>query len=271
MVVACLLGATLLAPLTSWEFAGPLLLFFGLLTLVNAPFDWLSIGLTRALLRRGLERGGWWPLFYALIDAALAAVIIAALTVAMVVFVQAFDDLAALAAGDNAKILPLDRLFSGIAAHPEAPEYWWAYALLLSTMIPSLANLMIGGASLVRGVPGFPAMPLRYMPDVHGGKVLEWDRVWIAIVLTLQNALGILLGFIAQTAIAVALIFCVMPWLGFDLLDLAQGTADLKLPQRLIRCSGKLQRSRTARVVWLNSVWWTRSGEAHIGLKGRAR
>jgi hypothetical protein len=29
--------------------------------LLNAPFDWASLGLTRALLRRGLELGGWWP------------------------------------------------------------------------------------------------------------------------------------------------------------------------------------------------------------------
>jgi hypothetical protein len=32
-----------------------------LLKLLNAPFDWASLGLTWALLRRGLELGGWWP------------------------------------------------------------------------------------------------------------------------------------------------------------------------------------------------------------------
>ena len=41
----------------------------GLLTLLNAPFDWASLGLTRALLRRGLELGGWWPYLLALVDA----------------------------------------------------------------------------------------------------------------------------------------------------------------------------------------------------------
>ena len=65
-------------------------------------------------------------------------------------------------------------------------------------------------------------------------RVMEWDRAWIAIVLTLQTALGVLLGFIAQGAIAVGLIFYVMPWLGFDLLGLAQATADLEIPRRLI-------------------------------------
>jgi hypothetical protein len=42
------------------NYANPMLLFLGLLTLLNAPFVWVSLGLTRALLRWGLELGGWW-------------------------------------------------------------------------------------------------------------------------------------------------------------------------------------------------------------------
>ena len=59
-----------------------------------------------------------------------------------------------MAAATKAASCLLDALFDGIATHPTAPEYWWIYALLLSTMIPSLINLVIGGASLSRGVPG---------------------------------------------------------------------------------------------------------------------
>ena len=55
--------------MSDWIFGGPFLLFLGLLTLLNAPFDWASLGLTRALLRRGLELGGWWPYLLALADA----------------------------------------------------------------------------------------------------------------------------------------------------------------------------------------------------------
>ena len=43
---------------------------------------------------------------------------------------------------------------SVVMAKGAAPEFWWVYAMLLSTMIPSLVNLMLGGASLVRGVHG---------------------------------------------------------------------------------------------------------------------
>src|SRR6202047_802511 len=135
MILVCFGATQLLAPLEVWPLFAPNLLFLGLLTLFNTPFDWASLGLTRALLRRGLELGGWWPYALALVDAGLAAVIIAALALTMVVGVQAFDALAV--HGGGSPVLPLEPLFNGIAAHPSAPEYLWLYALLFSTMIPS--------------------------------------------------------------------------------------------------------------------------------------
>jgi hypothetical protein len=229
LIAACLIAANLWAPLRLWELSGPIVLFFGLLPLLNAPFDWASLGLTRALLRRGLELGGWWPYALALADAALAAVIIAALAIVMVVGVQFFDGMAE--HGGGAPVLPLDALFNGIVAHPSAPEYWWLYALLLSTMIPSLVNLVIGGASLVRGVPGLPALLLRFMPE-RGG-VLKWDRTWIAGVLTAQVAIGAALGIAAQAFLALGIIGYVMPWLGLGLLDMARDVAAFNLPERV--------------------------------------
>jgi hypothetical protein len=115
LMAACLTAAKVGGPLRLWEWAGPIVLFLGLLTLLNAPFDWASLGLTRVLLRRGLELGGWWPYALAIVDAALAAVIIAVLAMVMVVGVQAFDSLAA--HGGGAPVLPLDPLFDGIATH----------------------------------------------------------------------------------------------------------------------------------------------------------
>jgi hypothetical protein len=98
----------------------------------------------------------------------------------MVIAVQSFDHLAEHGGGRDKRILPLTKLFDGIAANPVAPEYWWLYALLLSAVIPSLVNLMIGGASFVRGVPGVPALLLRSLPDGKGAA--PFDRQWIALV-----------------------------------------------------------------------------------------
>jgi len=231
MILVSLDAAYLLSTLKIWGTVGPLLLFLGLLTLVNAPFNWASLGLTRALLRRGLELGGWWPFLLALLDAILAAVIVAALAIAMMIAVQAFDGLAVYGGGQPA--LALDPLFDGIALHPEAPEYWWVYALLLSTLLPSLINLMIGGASLMRGLPGLPSALRRFMPAGHA--VPAFDRAWVALVLTFQVVGGAVAGALAQVLLAVAVIVYVMPWFGLGLLDMARDVAAFNLPVRIGR------------------------------------
>jgi hypothetical protein len=133
-------------------------------------------------------------------------------------------------------VLPLEPLFNGIAAHPSAPEYWWIYALLLSTMIPSLVNLVIGGASLVRGLPGVPSILLRFMPDKGG--VLKWDRHWIAALLTTQVAAGAALGIAAQMFLVVVIIGYIMPFFGLELLDMARDVAAFNLPARVGQLSG---------------------------------
>jgi hypothetical protein len=229
---ACLLAAYAASPLRTWVTLGPELLFLGLLALLNAPFDWLSLGLTRALLRRGLERQGWWPYLYSFVDAALAGIIIAALAIAMVIGVQAFDELAVLGSGKaSSAVLPLDKLFNGLAAHPSEPEYWWLYALLLSTMIPSLVNLAIGGASLMRGVPRVPALLLKFMPATRAPTAA--NRAWIATVLTGQVFVGAILGLAAQVFLFWGIMLYALPKAGLSLLDMARGVADFDLPAKI--------------------------------------
>jgi hypothetical protein len=228
MILACLAAADLLSHLETWKIAGPLLLFLGFLTLLNAPFDWASLGLTRALLRRGLELGGWWPSLLALADALLAAGIVAALALTIVIGVQAFDELAV--HGGGKPVLPLDAIFDGIAKNPGAPEYWWAYALLLSSMIPSIINLAIGGMALTRGLPGLPRLLLLWTPE--GRDVPEYKRPFVAGGLTLQMFAGAFLGIAAQFLLAWGVIFHLMPDVGLVLV-MARAVATFDLPTRI--------------------------------------
>jgi len=215
-------------------------LFIGLLTLLNAPFDWVSLGLTRALLRRGLELGGWYPYLLALADALAAAVVIAGLTVVTVLSVQMFDDLAASSGGDKARILPLTDLFNGIQANPAAPEFWWIYAMLLSTMIPSLVNLTIAGGSLLRGIPWITTLLLRNLPEHNPPPTFE--RLWMTLLLTTQLFLGGLFGIVAQGILVVVVIGLALPLVGYDLLDLARAVAAPDLPGALLRFAGMTPR-----------------------------
>jgi len=231
MTLACLASASFLSSSgADWRASGPALLFLGLLTLLKAPFDWVALGLTRALLRRGLELKGWWPYLLAIVDALVAAIIVALLALILVIGVQAFDDLAV--RHGSTPVLPLDPLFDGIAAQSRSPEFWWVYALLLSTMIPSLVNLMLGGTALMRAVPGLGTLLLRSLPADRA--VPAYDRAWIALVLTLQAAGGIILGIATQALLAVVLIFYTMPAVGLGLLDLAREVAGFNLPMRIL-------------------------------------
>jgi hypothetical protein len=99
-------------------------------------------------------------------------------------------------------------------------------------MIPSLVNLMIGGASFIRGVPGLPALLLRFMPP--GKAVPPFDRQWLALVLTAQVFLGAFLGIAAQAFLVIVVIFYTLPWFGFELLDKARDLAKFDLPMRVM-------------------------------------
>jgi hypothetical protein len=99
-------------------------------------------------------------------------------------------------------------------------------------MIPSLVNLAIGGTALMRAVPGLSQLLLHFLPATGGVPI--YDRAWIAAVLTLQAALGAILGVAVQAAVAWGLIFHAMPAVGLGLLDLARGLAALDLPVRVI-------------------------------------
>lgn len=232
----CIVAPSFLARSKNWTNDGPVILILGVLTLVNAPFDWFALGLTRALLRRGLELGGIWPYFLALADGVLAALTVAFLVIVMVVAVQAFDTLTQ--DGGGTSILHIEKIIDGIKLNPTAPEYWWIYSLLLSSMLPSFINLIIGGTSLLRGIPGLSSLLLRKIPA--RGNVIEWDRAWIATVLTGQVAAGAVLGISAQVLLALGLIGHVMPFFGLELLDMARNVAALNLPEQVFQLLAEL-------------------------------
>jgi len=228
LIVACLSLAEVFSPFVSWLVVGPLLLFIVLFSLLSAPFDWFSLGLTRALLHRGLERQLWWPYFYALLDACCAVIVIALLACTLVVGIQAFDLMAV--RGGGPQVLPLEELFQGISNDPLAPKYWWLYALLLSTMIPSLVNLVIGGLSLTRGIPRLSLYLYRLMDSSES----DFHRVQIAALLAGQVVIGVILGIAAQTVFVFVIFHYAMPLLGLEMLEVSRFVAGLNLPSYLL-------------------------------------
>jgi hypothetical protein len=63
--------------------------------------------------------------------------------------------------------------------------------------------------------------------------VPQFDRGWIATVLTAQVAAGAALGIVSQIVLVWFIIGHVMPFFGRELLDMARGVADFNLPARV--------------------------------------
>jgi hypothetical protein len=204
-----------------WGDAGPKILFFGLLTLVNAPFDWLSLGLTRFLLRYGIQLGGLWPYALAVVDAVVASALITLLALAMVWLTDLFNYLAEQGGGEKAPILPPMPFYLGMLhKQPFAPEFWWAYATLFSTMIPSVINLSIAGFSFLRGFPPARKFLLSHMREGETMPVIT--RLIAATILTAQGAAAWTLAIVAQIVLTYVVLWHAMPRLGLGILDLVE-------------------------------------------------
>ena len=67
-------------------------------------------------------------------------------------------------AGDGARLYSFSTRSLTALRQIRQRRNWWIYALLISTIIPSLVDLGIGGASLVRRAPGLPSVLLRRIP-----------------------------------------------------------------------------------------------------------
>lgn len=221
-----------LSAVSQWTFIGAELLFYLLFALINAPIDWLALGFTRALLRKGLVKSGWWPFGFALVDLAVAAVLVAGLAFVLVFAVQFFDDMAALGGGPEARILPLRPLFARLHDTPTAYEVWWVWAMLFSSMIPSFVNLTIAAAAFLRGLPAVHARVLaRLEPDRALG---TWDRIELAATLAGQVVIGGMLAIGVFYLAAMVVLPMVLPAFAHLLLTFADGLAEADLPAQMI-------------------------------------
>jgi hypothetical protein len=217
------------APLRAWPESAPLLVVFGLLTLIDAPFDWAAIGLTRYLLRKGLACGGPWRYALAIFDAALAAVSVRLLAFVAVVAVQTFGDIAVLRAGEAARIMPLGPLFEKLYDHPADYENWWIWLMLFSTAIPSVVNLAIASFAFMRGMPFATNWMLRHMPE--SGPIRSRDRLRVAA----QLSIGLLITAGLLYLLITEIIPLALPTLGPIVRDFSFQLAAYNAPARMMK------------------------------------
>jgi hypothetical protein len=120
------------------------MLTIGLLPLVNAVFDFASVGLTRYLLRLGLDqkRAAW----RAVLDGLGGIAIFFALGCTLIAFVTF------VVPADGVPLVDLTQLFANMRRAPG--NYIWLMVTLFSTLIPTLLHLSV--AVLTQGLQ-YPA------------------------------------------------------------------------------------------------------------------
>ena len=127
------------------------MLTIGLLPLVNAVFDFASVGLTRYLLRLGLEqkRAAW----RAVLDGLGGIAIFFALGCTLIAFVTF------VVPADGVPLVDLTQLFADMRRAPG--DYIWLMVTLFSTLIPTLLHLSVAvltlGLQYPAGVRNFVA------------------------------------------------------------------------------------------------------------------
>ena len=141
VLALALIGALTLLPWAKVNDAGrSIFLFLGLLPLVNAITDYASYAVTIWLVGLGLKTPGW-AFVMGLVDVAVALLIFALLGVLLVLVVAGANALA------SEPLFPLAPLFAGLRQDPWA--YIWVYAMLFSTLLPTLAHLVLAVFSMI--------------------------------------------------------------------------------------------------------------------------
>jgi hypothetical protein len=191
-LVLVLLAALAVAVRSSSEIddtGATLIVFLGLLPLLNAMFDFLSIGLTRWLLRRGAVSLGFGALGWALGDLFSALGFFALLGLTLVTMVHWLNGL------DAAPLLDLGALFADIRADPGA--YWWLYVSIFSTLLPTLLHFVLASFSALLAVmrESVALFIRRQLPRIDEDALAKAAAFW-----TLST-----IGFLAIAAVAFGL------------------------------------------------------------------
>ncbi len=246
---AALLGTTILltvvmiapawiAQVSTWRVGGPLSLYLALLTLVNGPFNWVTLGLTRALLGAGLERRGWSPLGFGIIDLAVATLVTVLLAIVALLAVQMYGHLTEL--GGSTPVLDIRALLQALddPAQRGDRQYWWLYVMLFATLIPSVANVSLGALSLIRGHPGLNRWLAGRMPSQNS--VLPVDRIWIVPILSLQFIMSLFAGVAVMVGTLWLFLAFIFFSAGGSLVAYLQFVAAQDLPATLLHLVGLL-------------------------------
>ncbi len=206
-----------LTTITPGRNANYLIYFLIVLTFINAPFDWVAVGITRGLIRRGQQSGGIAPIITALIDLLLSLPLMAILAFA-ILWVTELYNCSAISSGGRAVIdVPAYLAAMNDPAQRSDPKYYWLYAMLFSSQIPAIANFSFSALCLLRGAPFINRKIAQMLPE--SGTIGTWHRGVVSSLAAGQMAVAVAIGLGLYYALVVGLIAIIDPLFGEGLLS----------------------------------------------------
>lgn len=122
--------------------------FLFVIPAVNASADWISLGLTRYLATAIVVRRRSWIVFvHFVVDIGAGVALLAALAIALGVVGELYDRIAMTVVGGRL-IVPVN-LFGRAAAEPLGPDGLWLTLMLVTTLIPTMAHILMGLVGIV--------------------------------------------------------------------------------------------------------------------------
>ena len=169
-----------------------MLIFWGVLPVWNGIFDYLSVGLTRWLVRAGAARREK-AFLYGCYDLGAAILAFTGLGCALIVMIHLMNCLA------SAPLLDLSSLFNDLRTPARRDDYWWLYAMLFSTLVPTLLHLAVSLWSLTALIPAWiKTWTADQLPNIQDS---GWTRLRVEGALTLMATVTVVVPLLLTVLI----------------------------------------------------------------------
>lgn len=186
-------------------------IFLLLLPLVNANFDWLALAATRSLLRD--ESIGKRPFLQITVKTlagfAIGVILLVVSALACTAALQSMNLLSQSNGGPQ--FFDLAGLLHRIRTNPSDPAVWWVYAMLFSTLMPTLAYGIITAGSFINWqLPTSWRNAWQKKLAQHDLENRPFQLAGMATCLTALDAVAIVLG-VSITVSSLMLLSVVLP------------------------------------------------------------
>jgi hypothetical protein len=177
-------------PVEDAAVAAYLIAFLAILPIFNALADFFSVGLTRYLLRKGLEGTTW---LRAALDLFGGALIFALLGCSLITYFH-------LVRTPDGPLLDIAGLFQSLKTNPA--DHWWLFFMLFSTLIPTALHAMIGLLTILIQYPAWVRRPVvAWLTAGETSDTAGWKgSMAVCAMITLSIWVPVLLIYLVLTA-----------------------------------------------------------------------